>query len=574
VHPAGPLEAGPARGASKIEERRTIQGEKLSMSPYDQGLGRNAANYVPLSPLSFLERSAYVYPQRVAVIHGARRFTWSETYGRCRRLASALVQHGVGRGDTVAVMLPNVPAMFEAHFGVPMTGAVLNTLNTRLDPEAIAFMLAHGEAKVLITDPEFAATIRAALARLDGPAPLVIDALDAEYPGSDRVGDIEYEEFLAAGDPGFAWDLPPDEWDAIALNYTSGTTGNPKGVVYHHRGAYLNAASNLISWGMPQHAVYLWTLPMFHCNGWCFPWTMAANAGVNVCLRKVDVALIYELIRQHTVTHFCGAPIVHGMLINADEGLRAGIEHKVSALIAGAAPPAAIIEGMERIGFDITHVYGLTETYGPASVCAKHPAWDALAIDRRAERNGRQGVRYHMQEAITVRDPETLHPVPADGETMGEIMFRGNLVMKGYLKNEKASAEAFAGGWFRTGDLAVLHPDGYVKIKDRSKDVIISGGENISSLEVEEVLYRHPAVMTAAVVARPDAKWGEVPAAYIEVKEGAEVTTEAIIAHCRDHLARYKVPRHVEFCVLPKTSTGKIQKFVLREQAKSASAIG
>ena len=544
------------------------------MSPYDQGLGRNAANYVPLSPLSFLERSAYVYPQRVSVIHGARRFTWSETYARCRRLASALVQHGVVRGDTVAVMLPNVPAMFEAHFGVPMTGAVLNTLNTRLDPEAIAFMLAHGEAKILLTDPEFAVTIRAALARLDGPAPLVIDALDAEYPGTDRVGDIEYEELLAAGDPAFAWSLPPDEWDAIALNYTSGTTGNPKGVVYHHRGAYLNAASNLISWGMPQHAVYLWTLPMFHCNGWCFPWTMAANAGVNVCLRKVDVALIYELIRQHTVTHFCGAPIVHGMLINAAEGLRAGIEHKVSALIAGAAPPAAIIEGMERIGFDITHVYGLTETYGPASVCAKHPAWDALAIDRRAERNGRQGVRYHMQEAITVLDPETLQPVPADGETMGEIMFRGNLVMKGYLKNDKASAEAFAGGWFHTGDLAVMHPDGYVKIKDRSKDVIISGGENISSLEVEEVLYRHPAVMTAAVVARPDAKWGEVPAAYIEVKEGADVTVEGIIAHCRDHLARYKVPRHVEFCVLPKTSTGKIQKFVLREQAKSASAIG
>ena len=544
------------------------------MSPYDQGLGRNAANYVPLSPLSFLERSAYVYPQRVSVIHGARRFTWSETYARCRRLASALVQHGVARGDTVAVMLPNVPAMFEAHFGVPMTGAVLNTLNTRLDPEAIAFMLAHGEAKVLITDPEFAVTIRAALARLDGPAPLVIDALDAEYPGTDRVGGIAYEEFLAAGDPEYAWQLPPDEWDAIALNYTSGTTGNPKGVVYHHRGAYLNAASNIISWGMPQHAVYLWTLPMFHCNGWCFPWTMAANAGVNVCLRKVDVALIYELIRQHTVTHFCGAPIVHGMLINADEGLRAGIGHKVSALIAGAAPPAAIIEGMERIGFDITHVYGLTETYGPASVCAKHPAWDALPIDRRAERNGRQGVRYHMQEAITVRDPETMQPVPADGETMGEIMFRGNLVMKGYLRNEKASAEAFAGGWFHTGDLAVLHPDGYVKIKDRSKDVIISGGENISSLEVEEVLYRHPAVMTAAVVARPDAKWGEVPAAYIEVKEGANVTVEGIIAHCRDHLARYKVPKHVAFCVLPKTSTGKIQKFVLREQAKSASAIG
>ena len=545
----------------------------MSNNPYEHGLDKCEANFVPLSPLSFLERSAQIYPQRPSVIHGARRFTWSETYTRCRRLASALAQKGIGRGDTVAVMLPNVPAMVEVHFGVPMIGAVLNTLNTRLDPEAIAFMLAHGEAKVLITDPEFAAIIGPALEQLDGPKPLVIDALDAEYPGTTRLGEIEYEELLAKGDPEFKWSLPADEWDAIALNYTSGTTGNPKGVVYHHRGAYLNSASNIISWGMPQHAVYLWTLPLFHCNGWCFPWTMAANAGVNVCLRKVDVALIYELIRSHKVTHFCGAPIVHGMLINAPEGLRAGIEHKVSALIAGAAPPAAIIEGMERIGFDITHVYGLTETYGPASVCAKHPEWDALPIANRAERNGRQGVRYHMQEAITVLDPQTLEPVPADGETMGEIMFRGNLVMKGYLKNEKATEEAFAGGWFHTGDLAVLHPDGYVKIKDRSKDVIISGGENISSLEVEEVLYRHPAVLTAAVVARPDEKWGEVPAAYIEVKEDARVTVEDIIAHCREHLARYKVPKHVEFCVLPKTSTGKIQKFVLRQQAKSASAI-
>ena len=546
----------------------------MSNNPYEQGLDKNAANFVPLSPLSFIERSAYVYPDRVSVIHGARQFTWKQTYERCRRLASALTQHGIGKGDTVAVMLPNVPAMVEVHFGVPMTGAVLNTLNTRLDPEAIAFMLEHGEAKVLITDPEFAAIVRPALDRLEGEKPLIIDALDPEYPSTECLGSIEYEAFLEAGKPDFEWKLPADEWDAIALNYTSGTTGNPKGVVYHHRGAYLNAASNIISWGMPQHAVYLWTLPMFHCNGWCFPWTIAANAGVNVCLRKVDVALIYELIRKHKVTHFCGAPIVHGMLINANEALRAGIEHKVSALIAGAAPPAAIIEGMERIGFDITHVYGLTETYGPAAVCAKHPEWDALAIDRRAERNGRQGVRYHMQEAITVLDTQTMEPVPADGETMGEIMFRGNLVMKGYLKNPKATAEAFAGGWFRTGDLGVMHPDGYVKIKDRSKDVIISGGENISSLEVEEVLYRHPAVMTAAVVARPDEKWGEVPAAFIEIKEGANVTTDDIIAHCREHLARYKVPKHIEFCVLPKTSTGKIQKFVLRDQARSASAIG
>ncbi|PTD97774.1 acyl-CoA synthetase [Pseudothauera lacus] len=545
----------------------------MSTSVYDQGLERNAANYVALSPLSYIERSAYVYPNRAAVVHGQRSFTWAQTYERCRRLASALVQRGIGRGDTVAVMLPNVPAMFEAHFGIPMTGAVLNTLNTRLDAEAIAFMLGHGEAKVLITDPEFAPTIRAALDLLEGEKPLVIDALDPEYPGTERLGEIEYEDFLAGGDPAYAWKLPADEWDAIALNYTSGTTGNPKGVVYHHRGAYLNAASNIISWGMPQHAVYLWTLPMFHCNGWCFPWTLAANAGLSVCLRKVDPALIFELIRRHKVSHMCGAPIVYGMLINAPDGLRAGIEHSVAGLIAGAAPPAAIIEGAEKIGFDITHVYGLTETYGPASVCAKHPEWDALPIDRRAERNGRQGVRYHMQEAITVMDPQSMDFVPADGETMGELMFRGNIVMKGYLKNPKATQEAFAGGWFHTGDLGVMQADGYVKIKDRSKDIIISGGENISSLEVEEVLYRHPAVMTAAVVAKPDEKWGEVPAAYIEVKDNAQVTADDIIEHCRAHLARYKVPKHIEFCVLPKTSTGKIQKFVLRQQAQSASAI-
>ncbi|TVO55284.1 acyl-CoA synthetase [Denitromonas halophila] len=545
----------------------------MSSTAYQNGLEKNPANYVSLSPLSFIERTAAVYPKRISVIHGARQFTWAETYTRCRQLASALRQRGIGEGDTVAVMLPNVPAMFEVHFGVPMIGAVLNTLNTRLDAEALAFMLGHGEAKVLITDPEFAGVIGEALALLDGPRPLVIDALDPEYPATDRLGEVEYEDFIAAGEPDFAWQMPTDEWAPIALNYTSGTTGNPKGVVYHHRGAYLNGASNIISWGMPQHAVYLWTLPMFHCNGWCFPWTMAANAGVNICLRKVDVALIYELIRKYQVSHFCGAPIVHGMLINANEALRAGISHKVSALIAGAAPPAAIIEGMERIGFDITHVYGLTETYGPAAVCAKHPEWDALPIDQRAERNGRQGVPYHMQQAISVRDPQTLEAVPADGETMGEIMFRGNLVMKGYLKNEKASDEAFAGGWFRTGDLAVVHADGYVKIKDRSKDVIISGGENISSLEVEEVLYRHPAVMTAAVVAMPDAKWGEVPAAYIEVKEGAMVSTDDIVKHCRAHLARYKVPKHIEFCELPKTSTGKIQKFVLRQQARSTDCI-
>ena len=542
------------------------------MSIYEQGLGRAAVNHVALSPLSFIERTAAVYPHYPAVVHGSIRRNWAETYARCRRLASALAGRGIGQGDTVAVMLPNNPAMLEVHFGVPMIGAVLNTLNVRLDAEAISFMLQHGEAKVVIADREFFDVIHAAIGMLDHP-PLVIDVDDPEYGEGQAVSDLDYEAFLAEGDPEFAWQWPTDEWQAISLNYTSGTTGNPKGVVYHHRGAYLNAASNIISWGMPQHSAYLWTLPMFHCNGWCFPWTMAANAGINVCLRKVDPALIYELIRRHKVTHMCGAPIVYGMLINAPDGLRAGIEHSVAGLIAGAAPPAAIIEGAEKIGFDITHVYGLTETYGPASVCAKHPEWNELPIDRRAERNGRQGVRYHMQEAITVLDPVTMEPVPADGETMGEIMFRGNLVMKGYLKNEKATNEAFAGGWFHTGDLAVMHPDGYVKIKDRSKDVIISGGENISSLEVEDVLYRHPAVMTAAVVARPDEKWGEVPAAYIEVKEGAGVTADDIIAHCREHLARYKVPKHIEFCVLPKTSTGKIQKFALREMAKSASAI-
>jgi len=545
----------------------------MSKNAYEQGLVRNPANYVPLSPVSFIERAADVYPDRASMVHGDRRYTWSETYERCRRLASALATRGIGRGDTVAVMLPNVPPMFEAHFGVPMTGAVLNTLNNRLDAAAIAFMLGHGNAKVLICDPEFAGVIREALSLLEGDKPLVIDALDDQFPGTDRVGTVDYEDFLAGGDPAFQWELPPDEWDAISLNYTSGTTGNPKGVVYHHRGAYLNAICNIVSWGMPQHAVYLWTLPMFHCNGWCFPWTVAANAGVSVCLRKVDPARIFELIRRHKVSHMCGAPIVYSLLINAPADLRAGIGHRVAGLIAGAAPPPAIIEGAEGVGIDITHVYGLTEVYGPAAVCAKQSEWDDLPPRRRAELNGRQGVRYLMQESMTVMDPQTMEPVPADGETIGEIMFRGNIVMKGYLKNEQATQEAFAGGWFHSGDLAVLHPDGYAKIKDRSKDVIISGGENVSSLEVEEVLHRHPAVLAAAVVAKPDPKWGEVPAAYIEVKAGSSVTVQEIVAFCRENLAGFKVPRHVEFCELPKTSTGKIQKFTLREMAKSASAI-
>jgi fatty-acyl-CoA synthase len=545
----------------------------MAYPDYNQSLPRNSANHTALSPLSFLARSAQVYPDRLSVVHGATHFTWAQTYRRCRQLASALARRGVGAGDTVAAMLPNTPPMFEAHFGVPMLGAVLNALNTRLDPAAIAFMLQHGEARVLITDREFSTIIRAALALMAGPRPLVVDVDDPLAEGGELIGELDYEDFLARGDPHFEWKLPADEWDAIALNYTSGTTGNPKGVVTHHRGAYLNAVSNVVTWSMPQHPVYLWTLPMFHCNGWCFPWTLALQAGVSVCLRRVDPALIFPLIREHRVSHLCGAPIVYGLLINAPESLRQGIDHSVAGLIAGAAPPAAIIEGCERIGIDITHVYGLTEVYGPAAVCAKQADWAGLPIGERATLNARQGVAYPLQEAIAVLDPDTLAPVPADGQTMGEIFFRGNLVMKGYLKNPQATQDAFAGGWFRTGDLAVQHPDGYIKIRDRSKDVIISGGENISSIEVEDVLYRHPAVLVAAVVAKPDAKWGEVPCAFVEVRDTAEVTEADIIEHCRAHLARFKVPKQVVFGPLPKTSTGKIQKFVLREQMRSASAM-
>jgi fatty-acyl-CoA synthase len=536
---------------------------------YERDLGKTAANYAPLTPLSFLERAAYVYPNKVSIIHGAQRFTWKETYARCRRLASALAKRGIGVGDTVAVMLPNTPAMVEVHFGVPMTGATLNTLNTRLDAEAIGFMLEHGEAKVLITDKEFSSVIEKALR----PGIEVIDVEDAEFKGGKRLGKQTYEELLAEGDPEFAWRWPQDEWEAISLNYTSGTTGNPKGVVYHHRGAYLNAVGNILVWGMPHHPVYLWTLPMFHCNGWCFPWTLAANAGTNVCLRKVDPEVVFELIKRHRVSHYCGAPIVHQMLINAPDELKRGIEHKVSGLVAAAAPPAAMIEGMGKMGFDITHVYGLTETYGPATVCARHPEWDHLPLADQVRLNGRQGVRYTVEEGLTVMEPESMKPVPADGETMGEIMFRGNITMKGYLKNPKATQEAFAGGWFHSGDLAVMQPDGYVKIKDRSKDVIISGGENISSLEVEDVLYRHPAVMAAAVVARPDPKWGETPCAFVELKPGVSVSETELIDFCRTQMAKFKAPRAVVFGELPKTSTGKIQKFVLREKAKSTAAI-
>jgi fatty-acyl-CoA synthase len=542
------------------------------INSYDVGLDKNAANYTPLSPLSLLARTAYTFPARTAVIHGDWQLTWKEVYARCRRLASALSKRGIGAGDTVAVMLPNVPAMYETHFGVAMAGAVLNTLNTRLDAETIAFMLEHTGAKALVTDREFSVTVERALARLK-KRPLVIDVDDPQHDGGKLLGETDYESFIAGGDPDFDWQLPADEWDAISVNYTSGTTGDPKGVVYHHRGAYLNALSNIVSWGMPPNPVYLWTLPMFHCNGWCFTWTIAAAAGTNVCLRRVDAKLILDLIRQHRVTHYCGAPIVHSLLINAPDEWKRGIRHKVSGLIAAAAPPAAVIEGMERMGFDITHVYGLTETYGPAAVCAKHEEWDQLPLDKRVELNGRQGVWYHAQDHMAVIDPATMRPVPWDGETMGEVMFRGNLTMKGYLKNEKATRDAFAGGWFHTGDLGVMQSDGYVKIKDRAKDVIISGGENISSLEVEDVLYRHPAVMAAAVVAQPDPKWGEVPCAFVELKEGAGATEAEIIEHCRARLARFKTPKRVVFGALPKTSTGKIQKFVLREQVKSSSAI-
>ncbi len=540
--------------------------------PYGAGLGRTQANYAPLSPLSFLPKAAAVYPNRIAIVHGEWRRTWAETYARCRRLASALVQRGVGPGDTVAVVAPNVPAMYEAHFGVPMTGAVLNTLNIRLDAEAIAFQLTHGEAKVVITDREYSDVMRRALALLERH-PLVIDIDDPLYEGGILLGAKDYEAFLEEGDPGFAWVPPEDEFGPIALNYTSGTTGNPKGVVTHHRGAYLNAMSQIVSWGMPAHSVYLWTLPMFHCNGWCFPWAMAANAGTNVCLRRVDARLIFEAVRAHGVTHMCGAPIVYNLMINAPAGLRDGIGHKVSGFIAGSAPPASTIEGMEGIGFDITHVYGLTETYGPASVCAKQAEWSSLPLAERARLNARQGVASPMQEAMTVLDPTTMEPVPPDGETIGEIMFRGNITMNGYLKNPSATEEAFAGGWFHTGDLAVIEPDGYVRIKDRSKDVIISGGENISSIEVEDVMHRHPAVDAVAVVAKPDQRWGEVPCAFVELKPGKTATAAEIRKFCREQMAGYKVPKIVVFGPIPKTSTGKIQKFRLRELAKTAEEI-
>ena len=540
---------------------------------YDTGLDKNKANYVSLSPLSFLERSAQVHPKLTSVVYEDRSFTWAETYARARRFASMLARRGIGRGDTVAVMLPNVPALYEAHFAIPMVGAVINALNTRLDASALAFMLDHGEARVLLVDPELAGVMEDALKQMKGPKPFVIDVDDKTFSGGKRIGEIEYESWIAQGDPKFAWSVPEDEWDAIALSYTSGTTGNPKGVVTHHRGAYLNAVSNIVSGNLGLHPVYLWTLPMFHCNGWCFPWTLAAASGINVCLRKVDPAKIFELIPKHGVTHMCGAPIVYATLISAPSASRGAKAKPVSGLIAGAPPPVAVIQGAEEIGITLTHVYGLTEVYGPASVCAEQPGWDDLTVEERAVLKRRQGVAYHLQDKVTVLDPETMTPVPHDGETIGEVMFRGNIVMKGYLKNENATKESFADGWFHTGDLGVIDSDGYIIIKDRSKDIIISGGENISSVEVEDVLYKHPAVLFAAVVAKPDKKWGEVPCAFVELKDGAKADEAEILAFCRKQLPGFKSPKAVVFGPLPKTSTGKIQKFELRKQLDSVSAI-
>ncbi|TVM05660.1 MAG: acyl-CoA synthetase [Halomonas sp.] len=540
------------------------------MSIFEQDLPKVEANHVALSPLTFIERSASVYPDYPAVVHGEIRRSWAETWARCRQLASALAGHGLKPGDTVAAMLPNVPAMFEAHFGVPLAGCVLNTLNIRLDAEAIGYMLAHGEAKAVLVDPEFAEVVKAAVDTLD-TKPLVIDVADEAFLGAvPGIGELEYEALLAEGDADYPYQLPEDEWQAISLNYTSGTTGKPKGVVYHHRGAYLNAVSNILEWAMPHHATYLWTLPMFHCNGWCFPWTIAANAGVNVCLRKVDPQRIMQLIEQEKVTHFSGAPIILNGLINLPEEDQCQFAHTVKVTTAGAAPPASVIAGVEALGIEVTHVYGLTEVYGPVTVCAWHAAWNELPLEERARLKARQGVRYHMLEALCVADPTTLEPVPKDGKTMGEIMMRGNNVMKGYLKNKQATEQALEGGWYHTGDLAVWHADGYIEIKDRSKDIIISGGENISTIEVEDAIYSHPAVEEAAVVAKPDEKWGETPCAFVKLKVGyGEVTEDDIIAYCRERLANYKLPRTIIFSDLPKTSTGKIQKFVLRDEARN-----
>ena len=532
-------------------------------------LPRNAANHVALTPLGFLQWAASVFPDRIALVHGRHyRQTWAATQDRCQRMASALRSWDVGRGDVVAVLAPNIPALYEAHFGVPMAGAVLNALNTRLDAATLAFILSHGGASVLLFDSEYADLVRDVLARLDRP-PRTVRIEDGEFAGEHGVlGDAEYEAWLAAQPAAADWTWPEDEWQSICLNYTSGTTGNPKGVLYHHRGAYLNAIGNVLSCGMPPHSVYLWTLPMFHCNGWCFPWTLAALAGTSVCLRRVEPAAIFDAIAQHRVGFFCAAPVVLNMLVNAPAAARKRAGHPVQAMTGGAAPPAAIIEAMDGLGIGVTHLYGLTETYGPSVSCAWHEEWDTLPLAQRAARKARIGVRKLNVEAVQVVD-DRLQPVPADGATLGEIVLRGNTIMKGYLRDPGATAGAFAGGWFHSGDLGVVHPDGYVEIKDRAKDIIISGGENISTVEIESVLYRHPDVLEAAVVARSDATWGETPCAFVALKDGAQASADDILAHCRRHLARFKIPRTVVFGPLPKTATGKIQKFVLREQASA-----
>jgi fatty-acyl-CoA synthase len=540
----------------------------MTASPYDTGLDRNPANFQPLTPLTLLERAASVFPEQLAIVHGPLRRNYREFYARSRKLASALSQRGIGRSDTVAALLANTPAMLECHYGVPMTGGVLNTMNTRLDAAIIAFQLDHGEAKVFIVDREFSKTAKDALA-LCKVKPLLIDYDDPEFTGAgERLGSIEYEDFIKDGDPDFAWQMPGDEWDAITLNYTSGTTGDPKGVVYHHRGAYLLAIGNVLTGSMPKHCVYLWTLPMFHCNGWCFPWTLSVVAGTHVCLRQVRAKAMYELMTEHKVTHLCGAPIVMATLLNAPADEKKPLPHQVEFFTAAAPPPEAVLAAMKEAGFNVTHVYGLTETYGPATTNEWHAAWDKLPLAEQAAKKARQGVRYVPLEALDVLDPETMRPVPRDGETIGEVMFRGNVVMRGYLKNKASSDAAFAGGWFHSGDLGVMHPDGYIQLKDRSKDIIISGGENISSIEVEDALYKHPAVQAAAVVAKADERWGETPCAFIELKPGQTASGEELTAWCRKNLAGYKVPRHIVFAELPKTSTGKVQKFKLREMAK------